>query len=113
MATDMAKDEQRTLAANLLLERVELKRDIAQLKADLSKRAEVIIKLGNLLRSNAHVVDIDGQNMPPDYAPRAQKFTSEDLDIKRIAALVEELRSKTDRLTATEQQIRSMGYSPE
>src|SRR5687767_4569316 len=99
----MSKDEERTRAANLLLERVELKRDIAVLKADLSKRAEVLIKLGNLLRSNPHVVDIDEQSLQGDYAPRAQKFSSEDLDAKRTAALVEELRAKTEKLTATEQ----------
>ncbi len=109
----MSKDEERARAANLLLERVELKRDIAALKVDLSKRAEVLIKLGNLLRSNPHVVDIDQQNLPGDYAARAQKFSSEDLDSTRTAALVEELRVKTDKLTAAEQQIRQMGYSPE
>ena len=109
----MSKDEQRALAANLLLERVELKRDIAALKAELAKRAETVIKFGNLLRSNPQVVDIDEQNMPPDYASRAQKFSSEDLDMKRIAALVGELRANADRLTAVEQQIRGMGYSPE
>ena len=55
----MSKDDQRAVAANLLLERVELKRDIALLKADLSKSADTIIKLGNLLRSNPQVVDIE------------------------------------------------------
>ena len=110
---EMSKDEQRALAANLLLERVELKRDIALLKAELAKRADVIIKLGNLLRSSPQVVDIDEQPIPPEYAQRAQKFSSEDFDAKRIAALVDELRTKADRLLATEQQIKSMGYSPE
>ena len=109
----MSKDEQRAVAANLLLERVELKRDIALLKAELSKRADAIIKLGNLLRSNPQVVDIDEQPMPPEYVQRAQKFSSEDFDAKRISALVDELRAKADRLIATEQQIKSMGYSPE
>src|SRR6185436_11890379 len=109
----MSKDEQRTLAANLLLERVELKRDIAQLKADLTRRADAIVKIGSLLRSNPQVLQIDDQALPGDYAQRAQKFASEDLDIKHIAALVDELRSKTDRLNSAEQQIRGMGYSPE
>jgi hypothetical protein len=109
----MSKDEERMRAANLLLERVELKRDIAVIKADLSKRAEALIKLGNLLRSNPHVVDIDEQNLQGEYAPRAQKFSSEDVDAKRTAVLVEELRTKTEKLNAAEQQIRQMGYSPE
>jgi hypothetical protein len=109
----MSNDEQRTRAANLLLERVELKRDIAQLKGDLTRRADSVVKLGSLLRSNPQVLQIDDQTLPPDYAQRAQKFASDDLDIKRIAALVEELRTKTDRLNAAEQQIRGMGYSPE
>jgi chorismate mutase len=103
-------NEQRALAANLLLERVELKRDIALIKADLSKRAEALIKFGGLLRSNPHVVDLDDQPMTPEYVQRAQKFSSEDLDTKRIAALVDELRSKTERLGVAEQQIRGMGY---
>lgn len=102
--------EQRTLAANLLLERVELKRDIAQIKAELSKRADAIIKFGGLLRSNPHVVDIDEQPMTTEYVQRAQKFSSEDLDPKRIAALVDELRTKSEKLGSTEQQIRAMGY---
>ena len=102
--------EQRALAANLLLERVELKRDIAQIKADLSKRAEAVVKLGGLLRTNPHVIDIDEQTMQPEYTSRAQKFSSEDLDAKRIGVLVDELRTKTERLTATEQQIKGMGY---
>jgi hypothetical protein len=102
--------EQRAFAANLLLERVELKRDIAQIKADLSKRADAIVKLGGLLRTNPHVIDIDEQTMPPDYTSRAQKFSSEDLDAKRISVLVDELRTKTERLTATEKQIRELGY---
>ena len=106
----MSHDEKRALAANLLLERVEMKRDIALIKAELAKKAELLIKFGGLLRSNPHVVDIDDQPMTSDYAQRAQKFSSEELDAKRIAALVEELRTKTDKLTAAEQQIRAMGY---
>jgi hypothetical protein len=106
----MSKDEQRSLAAHLLLERVELKRDIALIKADLSKRADVMIKLGGLLRSNPHVVNIDEQHMPPEYHQRAQKYNSEDFDAKRLSVLLEELRAKTDRLAAAEHQIREMGY---
>jgi hypothetical protein len=90
----MSNDEQRALAANLLLERVELKRDIALIKADLSKRAEMLIKFGGLLRSNSHVVNLDDQPMSAEYTQRAQKFSSDDLDSKRIAALVDELRTK-------------------
>jgi hypothetical protein len=107
---EMANDEQRMQAANLLLERVELKRDIALIKADLSKRAETLIKFGGLLRSNPHVVDLDDQPMTAEYTQRAQKFSSEDMDAKRIAALVDELRTKTERLGAAEQQIKGMGY---
>ena len=103
-------NEQRTLAANLLLERVEMKRDIAQLKLDLSRKAEAMIKFGNLIRSNPHAVCVDEQEMQPDYASRAQKFSSEDFDAKQIASVLAELRAKTDRLTAAEQQIRAMGY---
>jgi hypothetical protein len=51
--------------------------------------------------------------LPPDHAARAQKFSSEDFDSKRIATLVGELRTKGDRLIAVEQEIRGMGYSPE
>jgi hypothetical protein len=109
----MSTPDKRSLAANLLLERVELKRDIAHLKADLTKRADVFVKLGNLLRSSPQVVSMDDQQMPPDQAARAQKFSSEDFDSKRIAALVGELRTKGDRLIAVEQEIRGMGYSPE
>jgi hypothetical protein len=109
----MSTPDQRTVAANLLLERVELKRDIAQLKADLTKRADSFVKLGNLLRSSPQVVSMDDQEMPSDQAARAQKFSSEDFDSKRIAALVRELRTKGDRLVAVEQEIRGMGYSPE
>ena len=106
----MADDPQRALAANLLLERVELKRDIAALKFDLARRAEALVKLGGLLRSNPHVVTIDEQALSPEYAQRAQKFSSEDMDAKRLASLVDELRTKTERLNAAEQQIRGMGY---
>ena len=106
----MSQNEQRAIAANLLLERLELKRDIAQIKADLSKRAESVVKLGTLLRSNPQVIDIDDQTLPPDYVQRAQKFSSEDLDPKRLGVLVDELRTKTDKLTTAEQQIRAMGY---
>jgi hypothetical protein len=109
----MSRDEQRTLVAHLLLERVELKRDIAQLKADLVKRADAFVKLGNLLRSSPHVINLDDQEMSPDQAARAQKFSSEEFDSKRIATLVKELRIKADRLVAVEQEIRDMGYSPE
>jgi chorismate mutase len=109
----MINQEQRTLAAQLLLERVELKRDIAQLKADLVKRAEAFVKLGNLLRSSPHVINLDDQEMPPDQAARAQKFSSEEFDSKRIAVMVQELRTKADRLAVVEQEIRGMGYSPE
>ena len=109
----MSSPDQRTHAANLLLERVELKRDIAQLKADLTKRADAFVKLGNLLRSSPQVVSLDDQELPPDQAARAQKFSSDDFDSKRIAALVGELRTKGDRLIAVEQEIRGMGYSPE
>ena len=109
----MATADQRTVAANLLLERVELKRDIAQLKADLTKRADAFVKLGNLLRSSPQVVNMDEQEMPADQAARSQKFSSEDFDSKRIAAIVGELRAKGDRLIAVEQEIRGMGYSPE
>ena len=109
----MSTSDQRTLAANLLLERVELKRDIAHLKADLTKRADAFVKLGNLLRSSPQVVCMDDQEMPPDQAARAQKFSSDDFDSKRMAALIDELRRKGDRLIAVEQEIRGMGYSPE
>src|SRR3954463_9350314 len=109
----MANDEQRILAAHLLLERVELKRDIAHLKVDLTKRADAFVKLGNLLRSSPQVVSIDDQEIPTEQAARAQKFSAEDFDAKRIAALVAELRTKGDRLNAVEQEIRGMGYSPE
>jgi hypothetical protein len=109
----MSNEEQRTLAANLLLERVELKRDIAQLKADLTKRAEAFVKLGNLLRSSPQVINLDEQEMAPDQAARSQKFSSDEFDSKHIASLVHDLRAKGDRLVAVEQQIRGMGYSPE
>ena len=109
----MSSDEQRTLAAGLLLERVELKRDIAQLKVELTKRADAFVKLGNLLRSSPQVINMDDQGMPPDQASRSQKFASDDFDSKRIATLVGELRTKSDRFVAVEQQIRGMGYSPE
>jgi hypothetical protein len=109
----MSIPDQRTLAANLLLERVELKRDIAHLKADLTKRADAFIKLGNLLRSSPQVVSMDDQEMSPDQSARAQKFSSDDFDSRRIAAIVGELRTKGDRLIAVEQEIRNMGYSPE
>ena len=42
----MSDDTQRALAGSLLLERLELRRDIAALKADLIKRAETIVKFG-------------------------------------------------------------------
>src|SRR4051794_30574864 len=109
----MANDEQRILAANLLLERVELKRDIAQLKADLTKRADAFVKLGNLMRSSAQVINMDEQEMPADQAARAQKFASADFDAKQIATLVGELRTKADRLVIVEAEIRGMGYAPE
>jgi hypothetical protein len=109
----MSTNDQRTVAANLLLERVELKRDIAQLKADLTKRADSFVKLGNLLRSSPQIINMDNQEMSADQAARAQKFASEDFDSQRIAALVAELRTKGDRLVAVEQEIRGMGYSPE
>jgi hypothetical protein len=72
-----------------------------------------ITKLGGLLRSNPQSIDIGGQNMSPEFAQRAQKFEVEDLDLKRIAVLVDELRIRMDRLNAAERQIREMGYSPE
>ena len=103
-------DDQRAVAAYLLLERVELKRDIAAIKADLAKRAEAIVKLGGLLRSNPHVIEIDEQPLSTEYAQRAQRFSSEDLDSKHLASLVDELRTKSERLNAAEQQIRGMGY---
>ena len=109
----MSHADPRIVAANLLLERVELKRDIAQLKADLMKRADAFVKLGNLLRSSPQVINMDEQEMPAEHGARSQKFSSEDFDSKRIAVLVEELRTKGDRLVAVEQEIRGMGYSPE
>jgi hypothetical protein len=109
----MSSDEQRALAAHLLLERVELKRDIAHIKAELVKRAEGFAKLGSLLRSSPLVIDLDGQEMSPEHAARAQKFSSKEFDSSEIAALVAELRTKTDRLVVVEQKIREMGYSPE
>ena len=74
----MSSPDQRTLAANLLLERVELKRDIAHLKADLTKRADVFVKLGNLLRSSPQVVSLDDQELPPDrpHALRSFRLTT-------------------------------------
>jgi len=56
---------------------------------------------------------MDEQEMPAEHGARSQKFSSEDFDSKRIAVLVEELRTKGDRLVAVEQEIRGMGYSPE
>jgi hypothetical protein len=109
----MSHDQQRTALANSLLERVEMKRDIAQIKAELVKRADAITKLGGLLRSSPQLIDIGGQNMSPDFAQRAQKFDVEDLDLKRIAVLVDELRTKTDRLNVAERHIKEMGYSPD
>jgi hypothetical protein len=109
----MSGDEQRTALANFLLERVEMKRDIAQIKAELVKRADAITKLGGLLRSSPQSIDIGAQSMSPEFAQRAQKFEVEDLDLKRIAMLVDDLRIKMDRLNAAERQIREMGYSPE
>ncbi len=106
----MSNDDQRMLAANLLLERVEMKRDIAQIKAELSKRAEAMVKLGTVLRSNPAAVSLDEQLLSAEYAQRAQKFSSEDFDVKRVATLVDELRTKSERLAAAEQQIRTMGY---
>jgi hypothetical protein len=106
----VSDDSQRTLAGSLLLERLELRRDIAAIKADLGKRADILVKFGNMLRSNPQVIEIDEQSLPAEYAQRAQKFNSEDLDSKRIAALVDELRKKTDRLGVAEQEIRGMGY---
>jgi hypothetical protein len=109
----MSNTDPRTVAANLLLERVELKRDIAQLKADLTKRADAFVKLGNLLRASPQNINMDEQEMPAEHAARTQKFSSEDFDSRRIAELVGELRTKGDRLVVVEQEIRGMGYSPE
>jgi hypothetical protein len=106
-------DDKRALAGSLLLERLELKRDIAALKADLLKRAEVIVKFGSQLRANPQVIAIDDQALPPDYAQRAQNFNSDELDVKRVADLVDELRKKTDRLGAAELEIRALGYPVE
>jgi hypothetical protein len=103
-------DEQRALAANLLLERVELKRDMAAIKSDLAKRADSFVKLGTLLRSNPFVIAVDDQSVSDEYAPRVQRFTSDDFNAKRIGDLSDELRTKTERLNAVEQQIRAMGY---
>ena len=58
----MSDDQERAVTANLLLERLELKRDIALIKADLIKRSEVVTKLGGLLRSSPLGIDIGGQN---------------------------------------------------
>jgi hypothetical protein len=109
----MSSDEHRNRAAHLLLERVELKRDIANVKADLLKRADAFVKLGTLLRSSPQIINLDDQQMSSDYAARAQKFSSDEFDSKRVAILIGELRKKTDRLTAVEEEIRGMGYSPE
>jgi len=109
----MSTDEQRNKVAYLLLERLELKRDIAGIKNDLSRRADAVVKVGGLLRSNPHVIGIDDQNITGDYVQRVQKFNSEDLDPKRIAVLVDELRSKTDQLNTAEKQIKEMGYALE
>jgi hypothetical protein len=107
----MPDDHERAVTANLLLERLELKRDIASIKADLIKRAEVITKLGGLLRSSPHAVDLGGQHISAEFASRTQKFESEELDLTRVAALVDELRTKTEKLGATERQIKERGYS--
>jgi len=107
----MSDDHDRAFTANLLLERLELKRDIASIKADLIKRAEVITKLGGLLRSSPLAVDIGGQHISTEFASRAQKFEAEDLDLNRVAALVDELRTKTEKLGGAERQIRDRGYS--
>jgi hypothetical protein len=107
----MSDDHERAVTANLLLERLELKRDIASIKADLIKRAEVITKLGGLLRSSPLAVDIGGQNISAEFAARAQKFEMAELDLTRVAALVDELRTKTEKLGAAERQIKEKGYS--
>jgi hypothetical protein len=107
----VADDTQRALAGSLLLERVELRRDIAAVKTDLGKKADTLVKFGNMLRSNPLVIEVDEQPMPADYAQRSQKFSSQEVDPKRIADLIDELRKKTDRLSAVEQEIKGMGYS--
>lgn len=109
----MSDDSERVRAGSLLLERLELRRDIASIKADLAKKAEILVKFGNQLRSNPQVVEIDEQSPSPEFAQRAQKFNSEDLDPKRIAVLVDDLRKKVERLGAVEQEIKSMGYPVE
>ena len=107
----MSDDTQRALAGSLLLERLELRRDIAAIKADLGKKADTLVKFGNMLRSNPQVIEVDDQPMPPEYAQRAQKFSSLEVDPKRIGDIVDELRKKADRLGAVELEIKGMGYS--
>lgn len=107
----MSDDQERAFTANLLLERLELKRDIASIKADLIKRAESITKLGGLLRSSPLSVDLGGQDISAEFASRAQKFEAEELNLTRVAALVDELRTKTEKLGAAERQIKERGYS--
>ena len=63
---------ERAVTANLLLERLELKRDIALIKADLIKRSEVVTKLGGLLRSSPIGIDIGGQNISAEQAADAR-----------------------------------------
>jgi|SRR5579883_2740138 len=109
----MSEDPQRALTGSLLLERLELRRDIAAIKADLGKRAEVIVRLGTQLRSNPQMIEIDEQQLPAEFAQRAQKFNSEDFNAGRLAALVDELRKKSERLNTVEQEIKAMGYSLE
>jgi hypothetical protein len=107
----MSDEKERTVTANLLLERLELKRDIALIKADLIKRSDVITKLGALLRSSPQAVDIGGQSISSEYAQRTQRFEMDDLDLNRIASQVDELRTKSERLSNTERQIKERGYS--
>ena len=107
----MPDDHERAVTANLLLERLELKRDIAFIKADLIKRAEVMTKLGGLLRSSPHAVDLGGQNISAEFASRAQKFETAELDLTRVATLVDELRTKTEKLSAAERQIKETAHA--
>ena len=62
----------RALAGGLLLELLELRRDIAVIKADLTRRAEILVKFGNQLRSNPQVIEIDEQVLEPNMR-RAHK----------------------------------------
>jgi hypothetical protein len=109
----MTDAEQQKVIKDLLSERDELKKGIAALQADLTKRAASFEQISRRLLGDPSTVLIEADSVclrRRNEHVQDQRFPIEHFDLARLSGFTDQLRSAENRLREITTQLKSMGH---